>query len=215
MVGLLAEHADVFWSGFKVTTRLALYSFIIALVIGVIIASFRVSPIPPLQRFAAGYVATFRNSPLLVLFFIFYFGFTKLGVQFNEFLTAVIVLSAYTGAYLGEAVRSGINAIDVGQAEAARAVGLGFVQLLSLIIIPQALRTVVAPISNLFIANAKNTAIAVSISVRELTFVARQVGSSEADYVSAFLGAALLYMVSLLFAGAIFGWIEKRVAIRR
>lgn len=215
MIQFLIDNWDPIWRAFLLTARLSLYSFVIALAIGMVIASFRVSPIPPLQRFATFYVSIFRNTPLLVVFFLFYFGFPKLGIQFPGFPSAVIVLSAYTGAYLGEAIRSGINAVAVGQAEAARAIGLNFTQLLGVIVLPQALRTVVAPIGNLFIANAKNTSIALSIGVNELTSVSRELGQRQAQIVDALLGAGLLYVVALLAAGAVFGWIETRVAIKR
>ena len=215
MIQFLLDNWDEIWAAFLLTARLALYSFAIAMLIGIVIASFRVSPVPPLQRFGSAYVSVFRNTPLLVIFVLFYFGFPKLGIVLPEFPSAVVVLSAYTGAYLSEAIRSGINAVAVGQAEAARAIGLNFTQLLGEIVLPQALRTVVAPISNLFIANAKNTSIALAIGVVELTSVSRELGQRQAQIVEALLGAGLLYVVSLLLAGFVFGWIETRVAIKR
>lgn len=209
------ENGDAFIEGALVTLRLTLLSFLGALVIGVVIASLRVSPVPPLQRFASAYVATFRNLPLLVVFFLFFFGLPKLGILFEPFTSAVIVMSMYTGAYMGEAVRSGINAVSAGQMEAGRAIGLNFVQLLRLIVIPQALRTVVAPIGNLFIANAKNTSIALTIGVVELTSVSRQLINRTAETWPSLLGAAAIYTVALLFSGYVFGVIERRVAIAR
>lgn len=180
-----------------------------------VIASCRVSPVPPLQRFGSVYVSIFRNTPLLVLFFLFFFGFPKLGFQYSPFVSSIIVLSAYTGAYIGEAVRSGINSVSTGQAEAARAIGLRFTQLLALVVIPQALRTVVQPIGNLFIANTKNTSIALTIGVLELTGVANRLANQTAQVIAAFLGAALIYVILLVPAGAVIGWIETRVAIKR
>ncbi len=124
-------------------------------------------------------------------------------------------MSMYTGAYMGEVVRSGINAVSAGQMEAGRAIGLNFVQLLRLIVIPQALRTVVAPIGNLFIANAKNTAIALTIGVVELTSVSRNLVNRTAQVWPSLLGAAFVYTVALLASGYVFGVIERRVAIAR
>lgn len=210
-----AEYGDQFVEGALVTLQLTILSFIGALVIGVVIASCRVSPIPPLQRFATAYVQFFRNLPLLVLFFLFFFGLPKVGILFSPFRSAIIVMSAYTGAYMGEAVRSGINAVSSGQMEAGRAIGLNFVQLLRLIVIPQALRTVVAPIGNLFIANAKNTSIALTIGVVELTSVSRDLINRTAEVWPSLIGAAFIYTVALLFAGYAFGAIERRVAIAR
>lgn len=209
------EYGGEFISAALVTLRLSLLSFVGALVIGVVIASFRVSPIPPLQRFASAYVSVFRNTPLLVLFFLFFFGLPKLGILFPPFSSSVIVLALYTGAYIGESVRSGINAVSAGQMEAGRAIGLNFVQLLRLIVIPQALRTVVAPIGNLFIANAKNSSIALTIGVVELTQISRRLINQTAEVWPSLLGAAAIYTVSLLFVGWVFGRIERRVAIAR
>jgi glutamate transport system permease protein len=210
-----AEYGDLFVDGALVTLRLTLLSFVGALVIGIVIASMRVSPIPPLQRFAAAYVQLFRNLPLLIIFFLFFFGLPKVGIIFEPFPSAVIVMSLYTGAYMGEVVRSGINAVSAGQMEAGRAIGLNFVQLLRLVVIPQALRTVVAPIGNLFIANAKNTAIALTIGVVELTQVSRNLINRTAEVWPSLIGAAFIYTAALLLSGWVFGVIERRVAIAR
>lgn len=209
------EYGDRFIEGALVTLRLTLLSFVGAMAIGVVIASFRVSPIPPLRRFASAYVSVFRNTPLLVIFFLFFFGLPKVGILFQPFTSAMIVMSMYTGAYMGEVVRSGINAVSAGQMEAGRAIGLNFVQLLRLIVVPQALRTVVAPIGNLFIANAKNTSIALTIGVVELTSVSRELINRTAEVWPSLLGAAAIYTVALLFSGYLFGAIERRVAIAR
>lgn len=210
-----AEYGDRFIEGALITLRLTLLSFVLAMVIGVVIASFRVSPIPPLRRFASTYVSVFRNTPLLVVFFLFFFGLPKLGILFQPFSSAVIVMGMYTGAYMGEVVRSGINAVSAGQMEAGRAIGLNFVQLLRLVVIPQALRTVVAPIGNLFIANAKNTSIALTIGVTELTSASRDLINRTAEVWPSLLGAAAIYTVALLFSGYVFGVIERRVAFAR
>lgn len=214
MISYFLEHQDLFIEGFSRTFQVANLSFVFALLVGVVIASFRVSPIPPLQRFAAFYVAVFRNTPLLVIFFVFFFGFPKLGFTYPPFTTTALVMSLYTGAYMGETIRSGINSVATGQAEAARAIGLQFTQLLSLIVIPQALRTVVGPIGNLYIANAKNTAIGLTIGLFELTAVSQRLINRTAD-INAFIVAALIYLIWLLAAGYIFGVIERIVAIRR
>lgn len=215
LLEFFGEHGDRFIDGALVTLRLTLLSFVGAMVIGVVTASFRVSPIPPLRRFASAYVSLFRNTPLLVIFFLFFFGLPKVGILFQPFTSAVIVMSMYTGAYMGEVVRSGINAVSAGQMEAGRAIGLNFVQLLRLIVVPQALRTVVAPIGNLFIANAKNTSIALTIGVVELTSVSRELINRTAEVWPSLLGAAAIYTIALLFSGYLFGAIERRVAIAR
>lgn len=215
MFEFYGTNADAFIEGTIVTVRLALLSFALAVVIGVIVASFRVSPVAPLQRFAAGYVALFRNLPLLVIFFLALFGLGDLGLVYDPFPTAAVALGMYTGAYMAEVIRSGINSVSTGQAEAGRAIGLGFVPLLRQIVIPQAVRTVIAPIGNLFIANFKNTAVALTISVMELTFFSRQLINQTAQTWYSLLGAAFIYTVILLFAGWGFRALEDRYAIKR
>jgi glutamate transport system permease protein len=197
------------------TIQLSVYSFAIALVVGVIIVSFRVSPIPPLVKFATIFVSFFRNTPLLVLFFLAFFGLGELGLVYSGFTTAVWALGLYTGAYLSEALRSGINSVPQGQAEAGRAIGLGFVQLLTLIVIPQAVRTVIAPIGSLFIANAKNTAVALTISAPELTALSRRMINDAAGTWRSLLTVAAIYTVLLLLVGWGFRGLEERYAIKR
>lgn len=212
---VVLESSDFVLSGLLITLRIALLSFVFAFVIGIMISAFRVSPIGPLQGVGSAYVSLFRNAPLVALFFLFFFGLPKLGLLFSPIVSATIVLSGYTGAYLGEVIRSGINSVSKGQAEAARAIGLHFGQVLSLIILPQALRTVVGPIGNLFIANLKNSSIAFTIGVLELTGTSFRVANRTARPVEALGTAAVVYVVLVLVAGFVFGRIERRVAIRR
>ena len=215
MISIVVDNFGLYWRGFLTTLDLSLRSFVVAFVIGVVIAGFRVSPVPPLQRFGAAYVAFFRNTPLLVLFVLFFFGLPGLGIIFPPFTTAVIVLGAYTGAYMAETVRSGINSVSKGQAEAARSIGLPFRQILASVVLPQALRTVVPPIGNLFIANAKNTAIVIAIGVSDLTALSQRLVNSTGRPLEVLAGAALFYIAYLLLASQIFAFIEQKVAIKR
>jgi len=212
---VVLDNLSLYRDGLLTTIALTLLSFTAAFVIGMIIAAFRVSPIPPLRAVATAYVEVVRNTPLAVLFVLFFFGFTKVGIRYSAFTSAIIVLSAYTGAFIGETVRSGINTVAVGQAEAARALGLTFPQVLRLVILPQALRSVVAPLGNLFIALTKNSSLASIISVLELTEVADRVTTASAQPVAAFLGAGIGYLLLTLPAGVAFGVLERRVAIKR
>ncbi len=193
---------------------LTLLSFAAALVVGTLLAAWRVSPVPPLRLAGALWVAAFRNTPLLVLFLLFLFGLTKVGVRFSELTTAVIVLAVYTSAFVSETVRSGINAVARGQAEAARAIGLTFPQTLALVVLPQALRSVVAPLGNLFSALIRNSAIA-AVFVFEITRVADDLSTDTARPVAVFLGAAVAYLFLTLPSGLLFGVIERREAVRR
>jgi glutamate transport system permease protein len=194
---------------------LSLRSFFFALLIGVVVATFRVSPVPPLRVIGTIYVEVFRNTPLFAQLLLWGFGLTKVGIQFGFFTTAVIAMSLYTGSFVAETVRSGMLSIPVGQAEAARSIGLNFAQSASQVILPQALRTVTAPIGSLFIANHKNTAICQILGVAELTFVAEHVGIEGAMPTQALLGAAVCYLIITYPAGLLVGVLERRVAIKR
>ena len=199
-----------------VTLKLAFVSFGIALIVGVIIVSFRVSPVPPLVKFATWFVSVFRNIPLLVIFFLALFGLGDLNLVFDYFPTAAVALGLYTGAYMAEVLRSGINAVPQGQAEAGRSIGLGFTQLLRHIIIPQAFRTVIGPIGNLFVANFKNTAVASTISVVELTAQSsRMFNNAAAGVWRVLFTISVIYLVFLLPAGFVFRRLEARYAIHR
>ena len=215
-MSVVLDNLDLYLEGMRTTASLTFLSFAIALVIGTIIAAFRVSPIPPLRAAGATLVELIRNTPLAVLMVLFFFGLPKAGVQFSSFfVSAVIVLSIYTSTFVAETVRSGINTVALGQAEAARALGFTFPQVLFLVVVPQALRTVAAPLGSVFIALIKNSAIASIIAVIDLTYVADQVATKTARPIPAFLGAAVGYLVLALPSGWVVAVIERRAAFKR
>lgn len=199
----------------RTTVSLTLLSFAAALVIGTVVAAFRVGPVPPLRWVGAAYVELVRNTPLAVHFILFYFGLTKVGIRYEAFVTAVIVLSMYTSSFVAETVRSGINAVSSGQAEAARALGLTFPQVLGIVVLPQAFRTVVSPLGSLLSALVRNSAVASVISVLELTEVADRLNTATARPIPVFLGAAAAYVSLTLPLGWGIGIVERRVAIKR
>lgn len=209
------DNLDVFAEGMRTTVSLTLLSYAVAFVIGIVVAACRVSPIPPLRFAGAFYVETVRNTPLTVLFVLFFFGLPKVGIIYDPFPTAIIVLGGYTGAFVAETIRSGINTVAVGQAEAARSLGLTFPQVLFLIVLPQALRTVVAPLGSLFIALIKNSSIALVIAVKELVFLTDGLANDTAQPIPIYLGAAAAYLILTIPSGVVIGMIERRVAIKR
>lgn len=179
-------------------------------------AACRVSPVPTLRVVGATYVEVFRNAPLSLQMLFFFFGFTKVGIgPFDPFPSAVVVLSVYTSAFLAETIRSGINTVAGGQGEAARAIGLTFGQSLRLVVLPQAFRSVVGPIGNVFIALTKNSSLASLIAVPELAKVAENLTTDTARPLAAFGGAAVAYLLLTLPSGWAFGFLERRVAIKR
>jgi glutamate transport system permease protein len=163
----LTSNADLFRDAFWMTIRLAVLAGVLCLLFGTLLAVMRVSPVPALRGFGTGYVSVVRNTPLTLVFVFMFFGFPKLGVSASPFKVAIIALTVYTSAFVCEAVRSGVNTVDTGQAEAARAMGMTFGQTLSLVILPQALRAVTPPLVSTMIALTKNTTIAAGFSVAE------------------------------------------------
>lgn len=214
-MNVILDNLDLYWLGVKTTVGLTLLAFTFAVLIGVVIAAFRVGPVPPLRWAGATWVEVFRNTPLAVLFVLFFFGLPKLGFIWSPYTSAVIVLSAYTSAFVAETIRAGINTVGRGQAEAGRALGLTFLQVLNQVVLPQALRTVVAPMGNLFIALTKNTSVAYTISVLEITGRADRLNTATARPIPVFLGAALAYLLLTLPSGFVIGAIERRVSFTR
>jgi glutamate transport system permease protein len=170
-----------------------------------------------LRWFGATYVELVRNVPLTILFFFFIFVAPQVGIRIPSFfISACVALSVYTAAFVCEAVRSGINSVGVGQAEAARAVGLTFSQTLQLIVLPQAFRTVVPPLINIFIALTKNTSVAGGFAVTELFAVGRRLATSNpADVIPVLVGIAVCYLILTIPSGIIASWVERKVVFAR
>jgi glutamate transport system permease protein len=188
-----------------------------ALVLGTLLTAMRVSPVAPLRGAATFYVEIFRNTPLTVVFFFLAFGIVEIDLQFpSRFISAVAALSLYTAAFVSEALRSGINSVPPGQAEAARAIGLDFRQTLGSIVLPQAFRTVVPPLGNVWIALAKNTSIAAGFAVTDLAAALQRLANQNADQLlTVFLAIVAAYLVITLPSAWLIGVIERRTAILR
>lgn len=213
---VIIENFALFRDGFLGTLAICLYAAIGSLLLGTLIASFRVSPLPPLRWVGTAWVNTFRNCPLAVVLFAFAFGLPELGINGAYFWFGVVGLIVYTSAFVCEAIRSGINAVSAGQAEAARAVGLTFSQSLSLVVLPQALRSVVPPLGSVIIAMIKNSAIVGAFGVGgELFSVGDTLSGQGVGGLTALIGVALAYLVITIPAGLGLGVLERSVAVAR
>jgi glutamate transport system permease protein len=201
--------------GLLTTLWMAALSAVGALVLGVVVTAMRVSPIPVLRGVAFAYVQLFLNVPLLALLVLFVFALPDAGLLMPLPMTAVVVLVIYEAAYVAEAVRSGVNTVALGQAEAARALGLTFRQTLGSVILPQALRAVVQPVGNVMIALVMNTSLFAAVGIVELTAAANKTNLVHAQPIPIFVGAGLTYMLLALLIGLGTGWLERRVAIVR
>lgn len=190
-------------SGFKVTLELSVLGIIFAFILGLVIAVMRMSHFRPVRWIACVYLEFFRNTPLLVQIFFWYFGSYKLLPQaVNDWLTttnfefaaAVIALTIYTSAFIAEDIRSGILAIPKEQMEAARSAGFSYLRAMQYIILPQAVRITVPPLIGQFLNLAKNSSLAMTIGVMELTYQARQVESYTFKGFEAFTAATIVYL---------------------
>jgi glutamate transport system permease protein len=209
---------------FWVTVQLTLYSAAGSLIWGTLLAGMRVSPVPLMRAFGTAYINLVRNIPLTVIIVACSLGLNQTlqitlgGQDFKSigFRLAVLGLIAYTGTFVCEALRSGINTVPVGQAEAARAMGLNFFQVLTLIVLPQAFRSVVAPLANVLIALTKNTTVAAAISVAEAAALMKTMMENESDAIFAVAAVfAFGFIVLTLPVGLFLGWVSKRVAVKR
>ncbi|WP_411087706.1 amino acid ABC transporter permease [Streptomyces sp. 061-3] len=208
---------------FWVTVQLTVYSALGSLIWGTLLAGMKVGPVPLMRGFATAYVNVVRNIPLTVVIVFSSLGLfqtldIKLGASdFTDinFRLAVLALIAYTSAFVCEALRSGINTVPVGQAEAARALGLSFSQVLRLIVLPQAFRSVVNPLANVLIALTKNTTVAAAIGVAEAAYLMKGMIEAEAQLILISAVFAFGFIVLTLPTGLILGWVSKKVAVKR
>jgi len=229
-MGALVENADLLWQGFTATLLIAVVAGVLSFAWGVVLAAFRVSPIGPLRTFGATYINVVRNSPL-TLIFLFLGGSTSalvgivvpvsrdtyLGVTVNNgIIFAIVALTLYTATFVCEVVRSGINSVGVGQAEAARSLGLTFPQVLTQVVLPQAFRSVMPPLINVFVAHIKNTSVAAGFATFELVAVAQRLSNvNPADVFVIFMGIGVAYLAITIPLSVTAEQLEKKMAVVR
>ena len=216
-MSVLVENFDLYLSGFWRSLQICLYAMVGSLFVGTVIAGFRVSPVPPLRWAGTAWVTVLRNCPLTIVLFFIAFGLPELGVNASYFWFGITALVLYTSAFVCEAIRAGINSVSAGQAEAARSLGLTFSQGLKLVVLPQALRTVVPPLGSVIIAMFKNSAILGAFGVGgDLFSVGARLTSAQGYAVlPVLLGVLIGYLAITLPAGALLGVLERKVAIAR
>lgn len=223
MLDILARY-DIL-GAFWMTIQLALWSALGSLVLGTILAIMRVSPVAVLQKLGAFYVNVTRNTPLtLILVFCvlgaFYILQWRLApasspLALQVYLWAIVGLSIYHAAFVCEALRSGVNTVPVGQAEAARAIGLTFTQSLSQVILPQAFRGAMAPLGSVLIALIKNTTVAAIIGVPEAAAIMKTIIENETGSFVVFFIFALGFVILTLPVGVGFTELSRRLAVKR
>ncbi len=222
---ILSDPANMsaYLDGFRWVLLLTVTSALASFVLGIILVGLRVSPIPVLRGIGFLWVGTFRNTPLtLIILFCYFALYSTFGLKFsgnitiNNFWLGVVGLSVYTASFVCEAIRSGINSVPVGQVEAARAIGLTFLQVLRLVILPQAIRSTIGPMGSVLIALAKNTTIVGTIGVIEASSVMKGLINDNGDQViTIFILFAGTFAAVLIPTGYLFGWMSHRFEVKR
>jgi len=229
-LGALVDNADLLWPAFAATVLIAVVAGVLSFMWGVVLAAFRVSPIGPLRSFGTAYINVVRNTPLTLLF-LFLGGSTSalmgivipvsrdtyFGVTINNgIIFAIVALTLYTATFVCEVVRSGINSVGVGQAEAARSLGMTFGQTLSQVVLPQAFRSVMPPLINVFVAHIKNTSVAAGFATFELVASAQRLSNANpGDVFAIFMGIGVAYLAITIPLSVAAEQLENKVAVSR
>lgn len=215
---LTGENAQWLKEGFFMTLEISAVSIFFSILVGTIIAVFRMSKIKPLEWISMAYTEFFRNTPLLVQIFFWYFGSEAvlpkvinewLYARNFEFLAGVVSLTVYSSAFIAEEIRSGIFSIPKTQLEASRAAGLSFMQAMGYVILPQAFRIIVPPLISQCLNIIKNSSLVMTIGVAELTYMARQIESYTFHGFEAFTVSTLLYIAISLVVSISMNVYEK------
>lgn len=226
-VDILGKYGGLIVAAFWTTVKLTVLSAIGALILGTVLAAMRMSPVPMLNWLGAAYVNVVRNTPLTLIILFCSFGLAQtLGITLadsksptsiadSNFRLAVLGLSVYTAAFVCETVRSGVNTVPLGQAEAARSLGLSFSQNLRMILLPQAFRAVLIPLGSVLIALTKNTTIASAIGVAEAALLMKEMIENTAALLTVGGIFAFGFLLLTLPLGLLFGWLGKRYAMVR
>ena len=213
---VLLDNLGLYGSAFAGTVRLFLVAAVGSLVGGTLLAAMRVSPVPVLRTFGAGYVSIVRNTPLTLVFFFFAFAYPRLEiVDLSFFARACTALIIYTSAFVCEVVRSGVNTVPVGQAEASRALGFTFGQTLGTVVLPQAVRSVVPPLTSIEIALLKNTTIAAGFSVVEAGGIYQNLSEKGYNVLTGLLWVALGFLVLVIPLTLLQRRLERRWSVAR
>lgn len=205
-MGIITDNLDLWGEAILGTLVLFFAGGAIALVLGLLVGAMRVSPVPIARAVGAVYVNTVRNTPLTLVFFFFAFGIPLLvDFRVNFLVLGIWALGLYTATYVAETIRSGINTVPVGQAEAARALGLTFGQVMGLVVLPQATRSVIPPMMSVLIALLKNTTVAAGFSVMNLGSIRANLSERGENALGVLLWVAVIFVVLVL----LLAWLQR------
>ena len=214
---LLSQYGDKYIQALFTTWKLTFFAFGLAFIIGVVITVMRISPVKPLRVFSEIYVQIFRNVPGASLLMILVYALPYLNVLLSYFMCVLIAASLIPAAFCSEYLMSGINTISTGQIEAARSLGMSFLQIIRRVVIPQALRSSVLPLTNLLVSTMLTTALAsqVPMNPRDLTGLVAHINTHAVGGVTAFFISAALYVATAVVIGQVGSLIDRKVRILR
>lgn len=201
----------IVWGGISGTIPLALASFAIGLVLALAVALMRLSKNPVVSNIARFYVSVIRGTPLLVQLFVIFYGLPSIGVVIDPWPSAIVAFSLNVGGYAAEVIRAAILSVPKGQWEAAYTIGMSPATTLRRVILPQAARVSVPPLSNTFISLVKDTSLASLILVTELFRVSQEIASATFEFMLIYLEAALIYWLFCLVLSGGQSMLEKRL----
>ncbi|HEY0395183.1 MAG TPA: amino acid ABC transporter permease [Candidatus Elarobacter sp.] len=207
---VLRENAGLLAQGLLVTLEVSALALVLALALGVMIATLRAAPAAPLRATGTAYVEFLRNIPLLVQLFFLYFGLPSIGIRLDAFLCGVLALGVYTSAFVAEAIRSGIAGVPKGQLEAGLSSGMRYATAMRLIVLPQAVAKTIPPLGNTALNLIKNSSLVSTVSVLDVLGVANLIGARTFQYVPMFAGAALCYLILTLPTAFAVNVLERR-----
>ncbi len=218
---LLLKHYDLLLTGAKLTVVMTVGAITLGVILGTLLGLMRIARLSILRAVSGVYLQIFRGTPMLLQIAFLYFALPPIfgsGIWKNPFipdaaLAGIVALGLNSGAYIAEIIRSGIQGVDIGQTEAARALGLSHLQTMQLVIMPQAFRRVIPPLCNEFIVLLKDTSLVSAIGAKELMYQARAMGAKYYEYFVFMVGAAIIYFCLTFVLTQISNYIERRLAV--
>ncbi|RAK18279.1 amino acid ABC transporter membrane protein 1 (PAAT family) [Anoxybacillus vitaminiphilus] len=212
---IIVDHWDMYMQGFGNTVKASLLALLGSLLLGIVIAVFRIAPVRLLNWLGAAYVEFIRNIPLILVVFVFFFGLPALGVRLDSFTAGTLGLTVYTAAFIAEVIRAGILAVPKGQMEAARSSGLTYLQAMRYVILPQAIKIVIPPLGNQFINLVKNSSVLGVIAGLDLMYFGDLISSETFVTFDVYIFVAVFYLVLTVPLSLGVGFLERRLARSR
>ncbi|MGX7111803.1 amino acid ABC transporter permease [Gemella cuniculi] len=211
MFDFLPKYYTTYIDATITTLKISLIALLVGLLLGIIICLAKISTLKIFKGLATIYVEVIRNTPILVQIMIIYFALPEIGISFTPFMSAIIALSINSGAYVSEIFRSGILAIDKGQMEAGRSLGLSYFQTMKLIILPQALKNSLPALGNEFISLVKESSIVYFVGVADIMFAANTVKNATYETFGPYLVAAAIYFIITSILSLLVKKLEKKL----